>query len=364
MPRINRQALLETLTRVEPGRSTKNFLEQSSCFVFKDGFAITFNDEICCRTKTDLGDEIEGAVHGRHLKEVLDKMSDDEVDITIDGSQLLLKAKRKRVGIRLEKDIRLPVESVEAPQKWTPIENPEAFGRAVRQVCGTAGANQEEFMAVCVNMTPSYMESTDRYQATRYDIDTGVSERFLVRAKSLNHIHQLGVTKVGLTPNWVHYKNKALIVSIRRQADEYYDLSTFFDFKGAALELPRGADEAAKLGKVFAQDDKENTKVLVSLADGSMRVRGEGAYGFAETTQECNYRGSAVTFRISPDTLETLVKDHQRCEVTEKKLMVRGDKWSYISVLGSASPKQDTPSKAQEEPQDEGSDNGDGEEGF
>ena len=57
---INRELFLEQLESVQPGLSTREIIEQSSCYVFRGGEVITFNDEIACSQKCDIG--IEGAV--------------------------------------------------------------------------------------------------------------------------------------------------------------------------------------------------------------------------------------------------------------------------------------------------------------
>lgn len=347
MHRVNRGDFIQMLARVEPGRSTKNYIEQSSCFIFQSGWCATFNDEICCRTKSELPVEFTGAVHGKPLRDVLDNMTDDEIGLEIAGTELRIQGRRKRAGIRLEAEILLPVDSVDSPKAWTPFENPDDFAEAVKQVCGAAGTDEEEFMTVCVHMAPSFMESTDRHQATRYDTPTGVSRDYLVRAKSLAHVAPLGVTKLGETDNWVHFRNKAVIISIRRHLDDYADLAPIWAFKGTEAELPRGALEAAKLGGVFSSEDKENNKVTVSLTDGGMMVRGEGAHGWAEARLEMAYHGEPVSFRINPTMLEKLVTAHTRCELSQTKLMVRGERWQFATVLGAVDSKT-TPEKSEE----------------
>jgi len=358
MTRLSREDFVQALERVEAGRSNRNFLEQSSCFVFRDGYICTFNDEVCCRTKFDLPPDFVGAVPGKPLMDVLRNMSDDEITLSVDGTQLVIKGRRKESGLRLEAEILLPVDSVESPQRWVPLENPEEFAAAVKQVCGAAGTNEEEFMSVCVHIAPACMESTDRNQASKYDTPTGVSRDFLVRAKSLAAVAPLGVTKVGETENWVHFRNKAVIISIRRHLESYFDLAKVWAFRGTEAELPRGAEEAARLGAVFSAEDKENNKVTVALTDGHMRVRGEGAHGWATADLEMAYHGAPVSFRIAPDMLEQLVKQHTRVEIGPGKIMVRGERWCFVSVTGSTEPAKTEPevptdAEAGDEPADE-----------
>lgn len=364
MIRVNRVAFAEMLARVEPGRSTRNFLEQSSCYIFQGGWVSTFNDEVCCRTKTDFPDEVEGAVQGRHLKDTLDGLTDEEVTVSVEGPEFRLTTPRKKAGIRLEREVRLPVDQVETPESWTPLDNPDAFAKAVKLVTETAGKDEEEFMTVCVHVTPSALEATDRWQASRYEVATGFQAECLVRAKSLRAAGALDITKVGETPNWAHFRNKALVISVRRHVAPFQDLAQHFAFTGQPVDLPRGAVEAAKLGGVFSADDKDNNKVFVFLEDGRMRVRGEGANGWAEAEPECGYAGPPVSFRISPKTLEDIVKDHQRCEVSPSKLLVRGDRWTYLTVLGAAKPTQAPAPAAAEEDAPAYAEGGDGDDPY
>ena len=344
MHRVNRLQLLQVLGRVEPGRSTKDYLEQSSCFVFDNGWCVCFNDEICVRTKTELPEELSGAVHGKPLLEVLENMSDEEVDLrTVDG-ELQIRGNRKKAGVRMEAEIVLPVDQVEKPASWTPL--PGDFSEAVKQVCAVAGTNDEEFLSVCVHVHPQWLEACDRRQAARYNLETGVSRPFLVRAKSLAHVAPLGVVKIGETDSWVHFRNKTLVFSIRRHLDEYPDIGGTMDFTGTPAVLPRGAAEAAKLGGVFSGEDKENDKVSVRLSPGRMQVRGEGAHGWAQADLEMDYRGTPLEFRVAPAVLEQLVRDHTQCEVTADKLRVVGEHWVYVTALG----KPDAPRDEEPEP--------------
>jgi hypothetical protein len=344
--RVNRAELLQILGRIQPGLSTRDFVEQSSCFVFDRGWSCTFNDEICCRTKTGFPDSLEGAVHSAQLMKVIENMTDDELDLDVKEGELLVQGKRKKAGIRMEAEIVLPVDQVESPSEWAVL--PEDFKAAVEQVREAAGTNDEEFMTVCVHVHPDWLEACDRKQATRYTIKTGVSRSFLVRAKSLAHIETLDLTKIGETDNWLHFRNKSLIFSCRRYIEDYpmEKITEMLKFRGEPGVLPRGGVEAAKLAGVFSGEDKENDKVLVRLTDGHMVVRGEGAHGWAAADLEMAYHGPEVTFRIAPQLLTKLVNNHTNCEIGPGKLMVTGEKWKYLTVLGKADePKKEKKQK-------------------
>ena len=80
--KIDRKKLLQELKTVSGGLSKNEVIEQSDCFAFKGGEVMTFNDEIACRVKTCL--DIVGVVHGAELLGILNKMKEEEIEITLD----------------------------------------------------------------------------------------------------------------------------------------------------------------------------------------------------------------------------------------------------------------------------------------
>ncbi len=329
--KINRTEFLQSLARVEAGLSPRAFIDQSDCYVFDQGWVSSFNDEICCRAKSGLPADFTGAVHAKPLKDALGAMTADEVKIDFSGKRLEISAGRERIGIRMEREIVLPVDEVTSPERWEVL--PSDFSSAIDKVIDAAGTNDEEFLSVCVHIHPDWVEATDRKQMCRYRIATGVTDSFLVRAKSVAHMIKLDVTKVGQTDEWVHFRNKSVIFSCRRHVENYFDLSGVFDFRGEPAKLPRGGDHAATLAGTFCEG-KDNDKVLVSLKPGKMTVRGEGSYGYGECDLDMEYDGEDLTFRLAPQMLTKLVKETVDCELDGSKLCVRGDKWTYLTVLG------------------------------
>src|SRR5688572_28649491 len=118
--KVNREELVRQLEALQPGISTKAIIEQENCIVFKDGEAITFNDEISCRLKTNITG-ITGAVRFGPLLGLLTKLQEDEIEVRQGEGELLIKGKNKESGIRMDADILLPFENVEKPKKFTTL---------------------------------------------------------------------------------------------------------------------------------------------------------------------------------------------------------------------------------------------------
>lgn len=340
MPSVNRAEFVNLLETVQPGLSTRDIFEQSSSFVFQNGWLLTFNGEIACRIRTELPEDFTGAVDAAPLLGVLYKLGEENVELELRGNEMRVSGVRRSSGIRMQAEIALPLENIERPSGWN--ELPEDFSAAVEIVQETVGTNKDEFITLCIHMHPKYIESCDRWQATRYKIACGHETAFVVRQTALKHVVRFGMHKMAETENWVHFKNKAgLIYSCRRFVEPFPNMKELFTAHGEPVVLPKGAEAAAELAGIFSGEDKDNDKVTVEISGNRMRVRGEGSHGWArEDLEMSGYRGDPVAFRISPALLSLVVKKYSQCEIGADKLRADGEKWAYITALGPVDEKK------------------------
>lgn len=331
MLRIKREELLQQLEAVQPGISKREIIEQSSCFIFKDGQVITYNDEVACRYKTDLG--VEGAVQSEQFLTMLNKLKEEELEVVQENGEIILVGKGRKAGFRMEADITLPVHKVETPEEWHPLH--EDFTDAINIVQQCAGRDESRFTLTCVHLHPKWVEACDNEQLSRYRIKTSLSASTLVKQQSLKHIVTLGMTEISETQAWLHFRNSAgLVLSCRRYVEDYPDLTPLLEVKGAAAVLPKGLAEAADRAEVFSGEDDDNNKVTVELRTGKCRIRGEGANGWYSETKPLKYSGVDLKFRIAPKLLAEIVRRHNECELNIGKLKVDGGKFVYVSCLG------------------------------
>lgn len=347
--RCSRTELLRVLETVQPGLSAKETLQQSSCFVFRKGWVATFNEEVFCRMKTGLPNEVSGAVKADPLLKLLRQLTHDDLLVTIgDGAfQVAVEGKRTESGVRMEAEILLPVGDIEKPDEWRPLH--EEFEEAVGIVKEAAGKDDEQFLTVCLNIAPGWIEACDRFQATRYKLDTGVEEAFLVRASAARHVAALGFTDWCVTETWVHFRNAhGLIMACRRYLESFPDMTPLLEFDGEPATLPAGLEAAAKLAEIFSAEDKDNNKVEVTLTEGRMDVEGRGTSGWVKRGLKMKYHGRPTRFQVSPTLLGALVAKSPDCEIGRDKLRVDQGKWVYITCLA---PVEDKKKSRQPEPE-------------
>lgn len=328
--RVNREELLRKLESVSPGLAVKEAVEQSSCFAFKGGSVVTFNDEVACRTKCDVG--FEGAVAAKPLLELLAKMPEEEVDVGPTDGGLLVKGKRRRSTIVMEADITLPVGVVDRPDKWRPVD--AEFSEAISIVQHCAGKDYTHFYTVCIHITPDYVEACDNFHAARYPVATGVVEPCLVKKESIKHIVGLGMTKVGATNAWLHYRNPSgLVFSLRREQDDYPEVDGILEVRGTKTTLPNGLADAIGRAEIFSSENPDENKVVVELRAKQLSLRGRGASGWYEERRDVVWNGSPFAFTISPNLLLEILERTNECYIADNRLIVDNGKFVYVTSV-------------------------------
>jgi len=340
--RINREEFLKQLESVLPGLSTKEVIEQSSCFVFQDGNVYTFNDEIACSQNSSL--KIEGAVPAMPFISILRKLQEEELEIGMNDGEtyVIIKGKQKQSGINMEKDILLPIDAVDKPKKWKDL--PDNFADAVLIVKDCAGNNQAQFAMTCIHISPRWIEACNNHQVTRYKIKTDVSESVLIRKESLKHIVSLDMIKFSETKHWIHFKNSdGLTLSCRHFVESYpsNDITKILKVKGEPLVLPKGLKEVVEKAQIFSSENTEENEVIVNIKRGKFKITGKGVSGWYTEIRKSKYDGESLQFTISPKLLVEIVQRHNECEITSNRLRVKGERFVYVTVLGMLEEKND-----------------------
>ena len=321
------------LQSVMPGLANKEILEQSSCLVFHEGRVYTFNDEVACSRDSFI--PMEGAVKATELVALLNKLTEDEIEVGLSDSYFRVKVGRKRSKIRMEAEVLLPVDQIEVPESWRPL--PESFNDAVQLVCPCAATDASEWDLTNVHLTPAFMEATDRNHLARYYLDTGMKKEILVQADSLKKILGLDMSEVSETRNWIHFRNSAgLVMSLRRHLHDYPDLEILVDMEGTEkINLPGGLSEMVEKAVIFTENNANGNRVQVRINSTRMVVCGEGPAGSYEEMKEVSYAGEKISFFIAPELLVKLSEKGNQCRISEGRLCIDMGAFKYISCTES-----------------------------
>jgi hypothetical protein len=336
--KMNRGLLLASLTSVKAGLSPQETLEQSSCVVFGGGRVMTYNDEVACSAPTGLPEEYKGAVQSAPLVALLSRFPEEEVEVCVTRDEFLITGKRRTAGVRMDRTVLLPVDSVEAPEVWKPL--PPEFTEAVGMVSQCVGRDKSQYHLTCVHLTPRWVEACDNLQLCRWRLRTPVGGNVLLGGEGVSQVVGLGVTEFGESKAWMHFRSPAgLVVSCRRYVEhDYPDLTPLLEVGGEPATFPRAlAEEAGRAGGPAAENS-DNKFVMIELRPGRLRIRGQGVVSWYESRMKVEYQGEPLRFFISPKVLGDLLKKHTDCVVAmggdgNGKLKVTAGNYTWLGCL-------------------------------
>jgi len=337
MASIDREQLLKSLESVTAGLSTREIIEQSSCFVFTEGRVVTYNDMIACSQSTNMPNV--GAIQAKRLLLLLQKLPDDTIEVETGEGKVKIKGKNRKAWIAAEKDILLPIDSIHMPKEWQKLHSD--FLEALGMVQECAGKDETKPSSTFIHIHPEWIEAFDNYQAARFYLPTGMSKPILVRQVSLKYIIGLGMTEWGLTKSWMHFRNSSgLTLSCRREIDEFFDLTKILQVKGEKTAFPKGLADAVDRAEIFSSEDADNNQVTVKIDRGKVTVEGSGLTGGFSEVKKNSYSGNPYCFAISPTLLIEIIKKYSECQITKNRLRVDGGKFQYVTTLNALSGKE------------------------
>lgn len=353
--KINRETLLTDLGMVKAGLSPREFIEQSSCFVFQNKQVMTFNDEIACRKEIDL--DISGAIQAASLLSILEKLDDPDLLVREnDKGELEFKGKRKGFGVTKDAEIFLPIDRVEIPTKWHDL--PKEFVESINLVRHCVSTDESRFLLTCIHLHPEYVEACDNLQIMRCEVDTGLKSSVLVRGTSISPIVELAMDQISMTKAWIHFRNKkGLIFSCRRYTEDYPSLDKLISFKGHSIKIPKGLKDASDRAAIFAMDKAGDPLVTVTISNDHIRILGEGLSGWYREVKKVAYEGPPMEFLIAPELLKHISEKYSDAQITEGKLKVAGHSedneergWEYVTVLGKPQEEKEEADDDDEKP--------------
>lgn len=332
--KVDRVDLLNRLLSIEPGISKRGDIQQSSCVVLFNGRFFSMQAEISCSIISGLDSEMIGAVRAEKFIELLKRMPEEEIDVSIESKTLFLKGKgRKLTKLVMEEDILLPVNEVEKPKKHDWIGLSADFTEAVAVTAKCCSRRREDdFAKKCVHIHPRWLEACDNIRLCRFPTGSMVGSSVLVRGDSIKSIVQLGMTKGQETSNWLHFWNPAgLRVSVRKyESENYPDMSEFLALRGEKISFPPTLEKAAEVAGLFTNDAGD---IRITAEEGILTVEGKSEDGeHFEPLRMKGYEGPKLGFFINPKLISELVAKYTQIEITDHSLRV--DTGKFILVTG------------------------------
>jgi hypothetical protein len=331
---IKRGDFLAKLNEAIIGVSAKETIQQSNCFVFKDGRLFAYNDSIMVRTKSPL--DFDAVVNATDLTNLLAKIPDDDVEVIKNGNEILIKGKRRKAGIQCLASVELDMGKVPTPESWSRLA--EGTLHAIQQACGVCTSDEAQFLTSCVHVTPMLVQATDKNRLLRVDFTaggTGFPAEVLIPAESASVIAGLEVKKVSIGQGWVHFKTvSGAEISCRCSHEQYHqNLDDVLKMdKPENITLPTNLGEIIDRAEVF-YDNAFSARVGVRIENGEISITSRKDSGWYKERKGIKYTGRALEFDIHPKFLVEVLERTRDIEVDSRKLKLTSGNVQFMASL-------------------------------
>ncbi len=345
--KIQKQDLVQKLEKVKPGLSPNDLIEGANSFLFTGKEIITFNDEICNRV--EYKSEFKGTVLADPFFKIINKMKTDLIDITEQAGELLIKSKKTKVGIILNKEGALPIDELgEFPKDKDFKQLPDNFIQGLSLSSFCASTDQSTPILNCVFVKDNEIQSTDSFRVFSFDLNSKSSKSskdkmppFLIPVNNISTLEKYNIKYYSLRPAWIHFKTKEEEnISIRTYPpDEFPDINAIFDVKGERYIFPDKIQEILDKAIIFCDKDFDiDNHVTVQIKGKKLTVSSKSDYGWFKESTIIKDAGNNIQFDTNPTFFKQILKKGTECIISKEsdkgaKVLFKGQNWKYVSAI-------------------------------
>jgi len=308
-------------------------IDQATSFIFKDGFVIGYNDEICISVPVD-GLDAEGAVKADALYNYISKLKKPEMELKTTPKEMQIKSGRSRAGLPLNTEVVVPLDQITPPGKWKPL--PPDFMDYARMAAGATATDHTMPKLTCVDVRKEgIITGSDNFRILQCTLEAFEFDGFLIPSSSVKIAASLQPTKISVTKEWVHLENDdAVQISCRTYPEQYDDVTDFMGVEGPQFTFPRTFNEVMDRTRVFAQMDvTQDEEVKVTVGNNRIKITAKNESGWASEEINHSTDDEPFSFTIIPYLLKDILTRTDTCTVSETALLFQGEGWKYVSAL-------------------------------
>ena len=337
--KISKQELRTALNLLKPALSKKDMIGNANCFVFKDGYVSTYNDELW------FNHPIEGinktfAIESDEILALLDKTKEETITLDLTDDLLIFQAGKSKAGFKLI-NAEFPVDTSIFEQQLF-YDLPEDFQTAIKFAAMSASDDLINPILNCVSIkSDGTVSGTDNFRLSNWKLDTDELpfDDLLIPADSVLKILSIQPTSFMVDTDWIHFKNEDnIIASCRLVHDKFPDVSKVISKLGTGTLVTFPDDISAILSRaaIFSDNEKNNQSVTITRKGKYVVVDSETSIkGFFKERVLMETDSDDFSFIINPSFLSDILKKSKECILESNKNIIsfRGDNWVYIAML-------------------------------
>ncbi len=333
--KAKREELLKILSYIKKPISSKGILEYSNHFIFQEDYLFTFNDLIGVFYPFKQ-DEIKGAIKIDTIFSILEKIKDEEIDLSVDDNKhLQLKGRRIKSGIPLFQMQSLD-KLIDFNFAWKKL--PEQFIEGI-YLCSFSTAKEKGntvFNSVCLK--DIFIMSSDNYRISIFYLKKGLDHDCLISGTNAQLVYQYkdDITHYFQTGGWIYFltKDKCVIMT-RLFKGQFPDCMNFFKYpdKKKYIELPESLEENIKACSIFTTNDlNHEKKIIVQIGNNKIKLKSSSTDGWIDIN--LNYKtDKELKFTIHPDFFLEILKLTRNMALIDNNILFEAGSFSHLISL-------------------------------
>lgn len=328
--KVNRTEFIKALKAVQPGVSKKDLIEQSDNLIFKDGFVMSFNDEVAVYHPMELG--ITGAVKADELMKILGRIKSEEINVEIKDSEFVISTKSSMSGISFSPEIKVPFDEFAPPEKMMKVN--DGFMTGLTACASVACHDYTEPLLRYICIKGGVMYASDSYRAIRHSSGIKSKELFYVQSSIVSGLESFRPVAMAKKDSWLYFKNSegALFCTRTIEEESFPVTDEMFTKTGKVVPLPEEISEAVESAEVFTSQRKEEASVSVRIKDGTMILKGEGEYGWFKQKFKIESK-EQMSFEVSPEVLREAVRMGNSLMLCQDSVIIATESFIYVAGL-------------------------------
>src|SRR5271157_159106 len=331
---IQRTALLSAIKLVLPAVAQKEIFEQANKVAFVGNRMAAFNDAVAILHPLPGDLNLEGAIDGHHLYSLLDKLSTEKVDLTVDGDRLNLRSGRSRASFSIL-PVALPIDSVDMSGEL--IDLPETFVDQLQWVSPSCARDMNRPSLTCVLIEGGWMQASDGYRASRVRCGDSDLPRLMLPITQVEVLVDYPIKRVALSDSgeWARFETDAgTTVCSRAMSGAWPDLSSYYDIQGREVQLTIALNEAIERARIFSRRDHMiDEEINVLMRSNQITVSAQYDGGKFSEVVRCEGATEGVEFTIHPKFLSAALVSGTTCVLGQNRVKFSGKDWDHIIAL-------------------------------
>lgn len=331
---INRIELIKALEEVRPGLASKEIVEQSTSFTFKDNKVITYNHEMSISHPVN-NLNISGAIKAEELYNILKKIKDENVKIEKNKNEILITANKLKTGLTIQSEIKIPLKEIEKEKDWKSL--PSNFLDGLKFCKLSCGKNISSSVLSYININKNgTIESSNGFKVASYTILKNISkDSILISISVINELVNYNIKKYCIAHNWIHFKTKEnTIFSCRMYGETFPNISDVINFKGNKIYISKELIEVLDKAQIFSKSPLSDEEVVeFFITDSKIKIYAKTEIGwFEETVKTKQINKFNISFKINPKYLKMAIETANELFFIYKKNKIKfsSDNWTLV----------------------------------